>query len=72
VGKNGATVGKMACGIRVVGADGKSVGYGKSTGRYFAKMLSYIIILIGYIMAAFDDEKRSLHDRLCETRVVYK
>jgi uncharacterized RDD family membrane protein YckC len=29
-----------------------------------------MILLIGYIMAAFDEEKRALHDRICSTRVV--
>lgn len=72
VAKTGATIGKMACGLKITDAEGKPIGYGKSTGRYFAKLLSYIIFLIGYIMAAFDDEKRALHDRLCETRVVHK
>jgi hypothetical protein len=41
-----------------------------SVGRYFAKMLSSLTLLIGYIIAAFDEEKRSLHDRICNTRVV--
>jgi uncharacterized RDD family membrane protein YckC len=31
-----------------------------------------MILLIGFIMAAFDDQKRTLHDRICETRVVQK
>jgi hypothetical protein len=30
------------------------------------------ICYIGYIMVAFDQEKRSLHDHICNTRVVYK
>ncbi|PYS28021.1 MAG: RDD family protein, partial [Acidobacteria bacterium] len=34
--------------------------------------LSGIILLIGYIMAAFDPERRALHDRICNTRVVLK
>ena len=29
-------------------------------------------MLIGYIMVAFDEEKRALHDRICDTRVIYK
>ncbi|HET6371045.1 MAG TPA: RDD family protein, partial [Nitrospiria bacterium] len=41
-------------------------------GRYFAEILSGIILCIGYIMAAFDDEKRALHDRICGTRVIKK
>ena len=45
---------------------------GWAFGRHFAKYLSAMILLIGYIMAAFDDQRRTLHDRICETRVVRK
>ena len=70
IGKYGATLGKMACKIKVVTADGGRVSYARSLGRHFAKILSSIICLIGYIMAIFDDEKRALHDRICDTRVI--
>lgn len=69
-GRSGATPGKMALKLRVIRADGSPVGYGLSIGRYFGKILSFLILLIGYIMAAFDEEKRALHDRICDTRVV--
>jgi uncharacterized RDD family membrane protein YckC len=72
IGKYGATPGKMACKIKVVTADGGKVSYLLAFGRYFAKVLSSLTCLIGYIMAAFDDEKRALHDRICNTRVVFK
>jgi uncharacterized RDD family membrane protein YckC len=72
VGKYGATLGKMACKIKVVTADGGKVSYLRALGRYFAKMLSGMICLVGYIMAGFDEEKRALHDRICDTRVVLK
>jgi uncharacterized RDD family membrane protein YckC len=72
IGKYGATLGKMACKIQVVVADGSKVSYGRSIGRYFAKMLSSFTCLIGYIMAGFDDERRALHDRICNTRVTFK
>ena len=35
-------------------------------------IVSGIILLIGYIMVGFDNEKRALHDRVCGTRVIYK
>jgi uncharacterized RDD family membrane protein YckC len=69
-GKYGATVGKMACGLRVVTPSGQKIGYGVACGRFFAEILSGLILYIGYIMAAFDEEKRSLHDRICNTRVI--
>lgn len=71
-GKYGATPGKMACKIEVIRADGSPLTYGRATGRYFAEMLSGFTLGIGYIMVAFDEEKRSLHDRICDTRVVRK
>jgi len=70
VGKFAATPGKMACKLKVVRADGSRVSYGRATGRCFAEALSYMILCIGYIMAAFDEEKRTLHDRICDTRVI--
>jgi len=72
IGKYGATPGKMACKIKIVVADGTPVSYSRALGRHFAKWLSSIILGIGFIMAAFDDERRTLHDRICETRVVRK
>jgi uncharacterized RDD family membrane protein YckC len=68
----GATLGKMALGLKVVRSNGASLGWGISVGRYFMYFVSAFILLIGYIMAGFDDEKRALHDRVCDTRVIYK
>lgn len=71
--KKGATPGKMAVGIKVINADGnEKISVGKAIGRYFAKILSGLIFCIGYLMVAFDDQKRGLHDRICKTLVVYK
>jgi uncharacterized RDD family membrane protein YckC len=70
VGKYGATLGKMACNLRVVTGEGSKVSYARACGRYFAEILSGMTFLIGYIIAAFDDERRSLHDRVCDTRVI--
>ena len=72
IGKYGATLGKMACKIQVVVPDGSKVSYGQALGRYFSKIVSGLLCLVGYIMAGFDDEKRALHDRMCNTRVIYK
>ncbi len=70
LGKYGATLGKMACGLKVVTADGGKVSYLRGFGRHFAEFLSSIILCIGYIMAAFDEQKRTLHDHICSTRVI--
>jgi uncharacterized RDD family membrane protein YckC len=54
----------------VVRPDGRPVDLGRAFGRYFAKILSAFILLIGYIIAGFDSEKRALHDMICDTRVI--
>lgn len=72
ISRYGATLGKMACSLRVVRPDGSRLSYARSVGRYFSKFLSSIILGIGYFMAAFDAEKRALHDQICDTRVVEK
>lgn len=68
--KHEATPGKRILGLRVVKADGGRLTAGHVAGRFFAELLSRITFFAGYVMAAFDDEKRTLHDYLCDTRVV--
>jgi len=72
VGKYGATPGKMALGLKIVTSAGQPVNYMKALGRMFAEMLSGIICYVGYIMVAFNDEKKALHDQICDTRVIRK
>jgi uncharacterized RDD family membrane protein YckC len=67
----GATPGKMALGLKVTRADGGPISPGLAAGRYFARILSWLTLCIGFIIAGFDSEKRALHDYICGTRVVY-
>ena len=70
IGNMAATPGKMALGLKIVRPDGSAVSYGRAAGRYFSKILSTVILMIGYIMAGFDAQKRALHDMIADTRVV--
>jgi uncharacterized RDD family membrane protein YckC len=67
-----ATLGKMAVGIKVTDMNGERISFGKATSRHFAKIISAIILLIGYIMAAFDAKKQALHDKMAGTLVLNK
>jgi uncharacterized RDD family membrane protein YckC len=69
--KRGATLGKIALGLKVIRSDGGPISLGLAVGRSFGYMLSGFILYIGFIMAGFDPQKRALHDRLCNTFVVY-
>lgn len=64
------TLGKRAVGIRVTTVDGERISFARATGRHFAKILSTIIILIGYFMMLWDSKKQTLHDKMAETLVI--
>jgi uncharacterized RDD family membrane protein YckC len=65
-----ATIGKGAMGIYVADINGQRISFMRATGRYFAKILSSFILLIGYFMAAFTARKQALHDILANTLVL--
>ena len=65
-----ATPGKMAIGIKVVRSDGEGCGFWRGFGRYFAMILSGLMVCIGFLMAAFTARKQALHDMICDTVVV--
>jgi uncharacterized RDD family membrane protein YckC len=73
VARVGATPGKMVAGLKVVRPDGSPVGLGRAFGRYFVKFFEWAIVFIGWIgfvIVGFDEQKRALHDRICDTRVI--
>jgi uncharacterized RDD family membrane protein YckC len=67
-----ATLGKMAIGIKVTDLSGNRISFGRATGRYFGKILSGMIFMIGYIMAGFTEKKQALHDMIASCLVVMK
>lgn len=64
------TVGKKVLGLRVTDMNGNRIGFGKATGRHFGKILSGLILGVGFIMIAFTEQKQGLHDMLAGTLVV--
>lgn len=69
-GSMGATLGKKLCRIKVVDENGNKITMGIGFFRSFGRLISAIILGIGYIIALFDENNRSLHDRIAHTRVV--
>jgi uncharacterized RDD family membrane protein YckC len=69
--KYGATPGKRIMRLRVVTADGGSISWGRAIGRFFGEWVNGLIpFWIGYIIAAFDPERRTVHDHIAGTRVI--
>jgi uncharacterized RDD family membrane protein YckC len=75
-----ATLGKMACGLKVIRSNGHNLSWGVCFGRFFMwnvvtsgiPYLNSVLMLVSSIMLGVDNEKRALHDRVCDTRVIYK
>jgi len=65
-----ATPGKMAMGLRVTNMNGGRLSFLHALGRNAAKIISQLILMIGYIMAAFTSKKQALHDMIAKTFVI--
>jgi uncharacterized RDD family membrane protein YckC len=67
-----ATIGKLALGLVVTDLSGGRITFGRATGRYFGKIVSGMIMMIGYIMAGFTERKQALHDIMASCLVVLR
>lgn len=65
-----ATLGKKVMGLKVTGMNGERISFLNATGRFFGKILSGLILLIGYLMMLWDEKRQCLHDKLAGTLVV--
>lgn len=66
------TIGKRIMNLRVISTTGHELNllqviYRETVGKY----LSAVIFSIGYLLIIVDKEKKALHDRLADTKVIY-
>ena len=66
------TVGKRVCGLAVTDTHGERITFGRALVRFLAKVLSLIVLGIGFLMIAFHPRKRGLHDIIAGTLVVHR
>lgn len=67
-----ATLGKLVLGMRVTDLEGNRISFARASARFFGKLISGVIIYIGFIMAAFTQKKQALHDIIADTLVLKK
>jgi uncharacterized RDD family membrane protein YckC len=65
-----ATVGKKLLGLKVTTISGKRIGFLRASVRYFGKILSRLIFMIGFLMIPFTKKKQGLHDMIAQTLVL--
>jgi uncharacterized RDD family membrane protein YckC len=73
---SGFTVGKRIVGIKIVRTDGNKLGIFTTLKRYILASLVYVVTLgIAFVISAFmlglRKDKRSLHDLIAGTQVIY-
>jgi uncharacterized RDD family membrane protein YckC len=70
-GPSGQTPGKQVMGIRVIDlATGGPIGYGRAFIRYIGRIVSGIVIYLGYLWMLWDKEKQTWHDKFASDVVV--
>lgn len=67
-----ATLGKRLCRLVVVDSHRRQVSFGRATGRYFAKILSSLILYFGFLMIGWTRRKQGLHDMIADCIVARK
>jgi uncharacterized RDD family membrane protein YckC len=66
----GQTPGKMLARIKIVGPTGERPGAGTVLMRLMGYFMSTVTLGIGFALAAFDERRQGLHDRVANTFVV--
>lgn len=66
----GASPGKLPFKLRITRSDGRRINFKRATGRAFARLLSILPFMTGYLMAAFTDKTQALHDILSDCIVI--
>lgn len=69
-GIKGGTPGKLILKLKIVNAQGKTIGIPAAILRYISKFVSGIILAIGFLMIGWTEKKQGLHDKIAGTYVV--
>ena len=69
-GIKGGTPGKLILGLKIENKNGDYIGLGGALLRFIGRILSELILFIGYLMIAWDKRKQGLHDKIAGTYVI--
>lgn len=67
----GTTIGGIVCGLKVVRVDNRPLDWPTAIVRALGCFLSFVVVGLGFIWVAIDDEKQSWHDKIAGTTVVH-
>lgn len=69
--RSGSTLGMLAWGLRVETAHGQVPSVTQASIRFFAAIISWLAVGLGFFWQLWDKENRTWHDHLSGTRLVH-
>jgi uncharacterized RDD family membrane protein YckC len=69
--RSGRTLGMQSWGLQLESFDGSDIGTGTATVRFFASLVSWAPLGLGFLWSLWDKERLTWHDRISKTRIVY-
>lgn len=66
----GATVGKRILGLYVVDEEGHRLNFWQATIRFFGKLISSVVLFVGFLVALIHPRRQALHDLIAKTYVM--
>ena len=64
------TFGKRMLDLKVVDESGNRISIGRAAGRLISKILSFLTLMIGFLMVGWTEKKQGLHDKIAKTFVI--
>ena len=69
--QRGSTLGMLAWGLRVETTDRQLASLSQASIRFFAAILSWLPLGLGFFWQLWDKDRRTWHDRLSNTRLAH-
>ena len=69
--RSGRTLGMQSWGLRAETSDGQIPSVGQASIRFFASILSWLPVGLGFLWQLWDKEKLTWHDRISGTRLMH-
>ncbi len=67
----GRTLGMQSWGLQLENFDGSRPTFGQATTRFFAALLSWLPLGLGFVWQLWDIDRLTWHDRISRTRIVH-
>lgn len=64
------TIGKKILGMKVTDLKGNRISFWRATARYFGRMLSRVLLLLGFVTILFTKKKQAIHDMITRTVII--